>query len=196
MSKYLAVQCQTCMEVRISRANHDFNHCSCVEGGCYIDGDSRIRDDGAIGYYRVGGDYDNIKTFHVELPFSHLAIYSDYNTSKNKWQTIDTDLYPLIEIEHEVIEHGAEVKKTLFPSTPEGYVKFEDMDINSPVGSILVYTSNGGYDLERAEANKFLTVGKAYTMSSATIHNWKTDIMLEEFPNKIFNSVMFINALV
>ena len=52
-------------------------------------------------------------------------------------------------------------------------------------------TLNGGYDFDKAKANKYLYVGGEYTIEKTDVDNWHTDVYLEEFPNVKFNSVFF-----
>ena len=40
-----------------------------------------------------------------------------------------------------------------------------------------------------------LEVGKTYNVEGCVIHGWRTDVYLEEFPNKPFNSVIFDDDL-
>lgn len=45
------------------------------------------------------------------------------------------------------------------------------------------------YLTERAE--KYLEVGKEYTVERTTVHSWQTDVELQEFPGVEFNSEIF-----
>ena len=36
-----------------------------------------------------------------------------------------------------------------------------------------------------------LTIGKEYTVTDIEVHSWHTRVILEEFPNTEFNSVLF-----
>jgi hypothetical protein len=107
MTKYLAIRCQLCKSVIISRARHDWNCCKCYDNGtaatetepmvestgCYIDGDSNV-DSG--GYVRLGGRH--FDQFYVELPFSATEVYVDYAKQIDKLMFIDIKKYPLIDI--------------------------------------------------------------------------------------------------
>jgi hypothetical protein len=103
-TRYLALQCNICKSVIISRAHHDFNGCACHNNGgsgIFIDGDSSV-DSG--GYIRIGGHPENISYFHVDLPFTRKEIYDDWNRRLDKFKFIDTNLYPLIPQEKESLD--------------------------------------------------------------------------------------------
>lgn len=65
------------------------------------------------------------------------------------------------------------------------------MDIYSPKGTKVIYTGKGGYDSDREFANKYLTIGEEYIVEKTDVHNWSTDVYLQELPDKPFNSVHF-----
>lgn len=49
----------------------------------------------------------------------------------------------------------------------------------------------GGYDGDKKHAMKFLKEGEFYTVDYTEVSSWHTDVFLEEFPGKAFNSVHF-----
>lgn len=100
-TRYLAFQCPVCKDVIISRANHDFNTCSCGSEGIYVDGDSFYDPKNKYAsWYRIGysNDHGIPKGYYVDLPVTRQEMYQDWNTRTNKWAKIDVKLYPLIEI--------------------------------------------------------------------------------------------------
>ncbi len=48
-----------------------------------------------------------------------------------------------------------------------------------------------GYDYDREKAQKYLEIGKEYTIEMTEVDSWNTDVWLQEFPNVKFNSVFF-----
>lgn len=65
------------------------------------------------------------------------------------------------------------------------------MPINSEKGTKVVYTATGGHDLQIETANKYLKKGQIYTVLRTDIHNFHTDVYLQEVPDISFNSVHF-----
>jgi len=53
------------------------------------------------------------------------------------------------------------------------------------------YTLSNGYDHDKEIAQKYLEVGKEYTVEETQVNSWNTDVLLQEFPNVKFNSVFF-----
>lgn len=51
----------------------------------------------------------------------------------------------------------------------------------------------GGYDSDAKQVEKYLKEGEWYTVDHTDIHNWSTDVYLQEFPNTSFNSVCFVD---
>lgn len=97
-TKYVALQCQNCKDVIISRAHYDFNTCSCFVSeddslGCYIDGDSRV--DSPHRDYRIGYGKLEPKIYYVTLPYSVIQIFQDWNKRIDQFARIDINLYPL-----------------------------------------------------------------------------------------------------
>jgi len=68
----------------------------------------------------------------------------------------------------------------------------ETMNIYAEKGAKLVFLNRNGRDHESAEARKHgLTEGAIYTVERTEVGGWYTDVYLQEFPDKSFNSVMF-----
>ena len=53
------------------------------------------------------------------------------------------------------------------------------------------YTFNAGYDYDKQKAEKYLELGKEYTIDYTIVDSCSTDVYLKEFPNIKFNSVFF-----
>lgn len=49
----------------------------------------------------------------------------------------------------------------------------------------------GDYSHDEQTANKYLQLGKEYTIERTEVHNWYTDVYLIEIPDIRFNSVFF-----
>ena len=67
----------------------------------------------------------------------------------------------------------------------------QDLDIQKEKNLELIYTGEGGSDSDRALANKYLKIGQTYKVKDINVLAWHTDIILEDFPNIDFNSVLF-----
>lgn len=52
----------------------------------------------------------------------------------------------------------------------------------------------GGYVDDKKHAMKFLKEGGVYTVDYTQVGSWHTDVFLEEFPDKLFNSVHFAES--
>ena len=65
------------------------------------------------------------------------------------------------------------------------------MNIEAISGTKVLYTGKGGYNSDKEYANKFLNVGQIYVVNTTIIHSYSTDVILEEFPEELFNSVHF-----
>ena len=50
---------------------------------------------------------------------------------------------------------------------------------------------NSGYDPDREQVKRLLTLGQEYTISRIERGGWHTSFMLEEHPGEWFNSVHF-----
>lgn len=68
------------------------------------------------------------------------------------------------------------------------------MDIYSKEDTKVRYTGKGGYDSDKAFADRFLIVGNVYTVQFTDVGGFHTDVYLKQFPNEAFNSVMFENC--
>lgn len=68
------------------------------------------------------------------------------------------------------------------------------MDINTADGEQVHFTNTNGYDRERQYAATILTVGVPYTVLSVNVESYSSTVQLAEFPNQLFNTVMFENA--
>ena len=67
------------------------------------------------------------------------------------------------------------------------------MDINSPKGTQIKFTANGGYDYEKIAALKILKYNETYTIEEIFVGEWVTKVVLAGFPKKYFNSCLFEN---
>lgn len=66
------------------------------------------------------------------------------------------------------------------------------MRIDAPKGTKIKYSfEQNGYPHDQTHAQKFLKLGEVYTVKKTVIHNWTTDVWLEEIPTTVFNSVHF-----
>lgn len=50
---------------------------------------------------------------------------------------------------------------------------------------------NNGYESENKDAREILELDAIYTVDYTDVSGWSTAVILEEFPNKRFNSVLF-----
>jgi hypothetical protein len=60
-----------------------------------------------------------------------------------------------------------------------------------PKGSKVVYLGENGLDYHRELADKYLEVGKSYTVSGSQTFGWHSEVELAEAPGVLFNTVMF-----
>ncbi|MNC13981.1 hypothetical protein D3C87_2115180 [compost metagenome] len=66
------------------------------------------------------------------------------------------------------------------------------MDIYSPMGTKVRFApGNNGYESENAAARQVLELNAIYTIDHTDVGSWSTDVTLQEFPSKRFNSVLF-----
>lgn len=70
-------------------------------------------------------------------------------------------------------------------------MKIDYMDINSPEGTKIIFTANGGYDLQIDNAKNILSLNSVYTVQYIDIRDWCSYVTLKEFPDKIFNTALF-----
>jgi len=68
------------------------------------------------------------------------------------------------------------------------------MNIESKKGDKVIFTGKGGYDSENEYARNHLKVDQIYVVDYTIIHNFNTEVILEGFPKKKFNSVLFDDA--
>lgn len=72
--------------------------------------------------------------------------------------------------------------------------EYNSMDIFSPKGTKIVFSAGGGVDSDIIKGNKFLEIGKEYTVSKVKVSDWFSFVTLEEFPDEEFNTAMFTNS--
>ncbi len=66
------------------------------------------------------------------------------------------------------------------------------MNIHAQTGDkVICSTFDAGYPLEQEHAKKHLVIGQQYTVDYTVIHDWSTDVYLQELPEIRFNSVFF-----
>lgn len=65
------------------------------------------------------------------------------------------------------------------------------MNIYSKRGTKIVFIGENGYDHDKASAKEILKVGQEYTVQSIDVRSCISYVILEEFQNKTFNTVMF-----
>jgi hypothetical protein len=66
------------------------------------------------------------------------------------------------------------------------------MNIYSIYGHrVVCSTFNAGYEFDKQVAEKYLELGKTYTIDYTVVHNSSTEVYLLEIPNISFNSVFF-----
>lgn len=67
----------------------------------------------------------------------------------------------------------------------------EPIDIYSPSGTKVKFNDCHGHDWEREEARKILNTTDIYTIEYIDVGDWSSNLYLKEFPNTLFNSVLF-----
>jgi hypothetical protein len=68
----------------------------------------------------------------------------------------------------------------------------ESMDIYSPQGTKVVFTNSQGHDFEPVQAVQAgLIPMETYTVMRVEVGGWSSKVILEEFPDHRFNTVMF-----
>ena len=80
----------------------------------------------------------------------------------------------------------------------KGYAKRSCNEPTKPLakenyGEVIFKYPNYGYPSDQVIAKKYLEVGKSYAVKSKHVGDWRTDIILMEFPNIGFNSVLFVD---
>ena len=70
------------------------------------------------------------------------------------------------------------------------------MDIYAKSGHRVIVskqTAHNGYDSDKGDVEKHLEIGKIYNIHSTNVSQSSTSIVLQQFPDKNWNSVNFIN---
>lgn len=72
--------------------------------------------------------------------------------------------------------------------------QYPDMDIYAPAGTKVrpIYYKGepcNGTDYDKTLVKRHLAEGATFTVESTDVHNWSTDVHLEEVPHVAFNSV-------
>lgn len=88
--------------------------------------------------------------------------------------------------------------------TNKGFEKFlkdmeeseetETMNIHAQPGTkikVTEKTAQNGYEGDKEKVQKYLSIGKTYTVGYTQVYGWCTDVYLQELPGKAFNSVNF-----
>lgn len=65
------------------------------------------------------------------------------------------------------------------------------MNIYAKKGAKVRYTGEGGYDGDKEQSDKHLTVGEVYTVENTSVGGWSTSVLLQEVEKERFNSVHF-----
>ena len=59
---------------------------------------------------------------------------------------------------------------------------------------VKLVTFSAGYEHEQETTQKHLELGKEYTVEKTVVHNWSTDVYLQEVLGIRFNSVFFVDV--
>jgi hypothetical protein len=81
-------------------------------------------------------------------------------------------------------------------SDPDNILQHKAMDMYAKKGhkvSVTEKTINWGYNHDKEQANKFLEVGKIYTVKTTWVYDWDSKVELEEISNERFNTVHFVD---
>lgn len=65
------------------------------------------------------------------------------------------------------------------------------MNVHAKSGDKVVYLDEGGHEFQRVSARKILKKYHVYTVDRTDVSDFHTDLFLKEFPDELFNSVMF-----
>jgi len=68
------------------------------------------------------------------------------------------------------------------------------MNIHAKEGDKIIVTEKtikNGSDTERSRAEKYIEVGKIYTVDSIVVMAWTSRVFLKELPKLMFNTVLF-----
>lgn len=86
--KITAVKCSDCGEIVYSRANHDFNTCSCFTNE--INGTGVFIDGGPNGeYIRYGWSSQRPELIDIEIDATKEELYTDWNKGYNKFGKVN-----------------------------------------------------------------------------------------------------------
>lgn len=55
------------------------------------------------------------------------------------------------------------------------------------------HSIKNGHDFDKEQVKKYLKVGQFYTIEKMDVYDFNSNVVLEEFPELIFNSVNFID---
>jgi len=70
------------------------------------------------------------------------------------------------------------------------------MNIHAKEGDRIIVTEEtikNGSDTDRKKAEKFLEIGKIYTVDSIVVMAWASRVFIKELPKRMFNTVLFKN---
>lgn len=56
---------------------------------------------------------------------------------------------------------------------------------------VVVKTLNAGSTYDKCLARKLLSIGSIYSVKAVSVGGWMSYVELNEFPNKVFNTVFF-----
>ena len=91
MLEITGIKCPKCNTIIYSRARHDFHWCPC----------NTIYIDGGFEYVKMGYKTTLPKTVKFSLEVTKKELYGDWNSSENKFGTIDSEdqIMDIVEIE-------------------------------------------------------------------------------------------------
>jgi len=64
----------------------------------------------------------------------------------------------------------------------------------SPAGRKVVFLNDNGYDIQREHANRYFSEGNILTVKEIYVGRSSSEVEFEEWPNKMFNTVMFADV--
>ena len=65
------------------------------------------------------------------------------------------------------------------------------MDLNARPGDKVKYLGKNGTSMDRLTADYYFVPGESYIVKDMKVGGWSSEVMLEEVPDKWFNTVMF-----
>ena len=68
------------------------------------------------------------------------------------------------------------------------------MDIYAKAGTKVRFLNANGFDAERQNARKYLLTDQTYTVDSIKVGSFVSYVRLKEYPQTMFNTVMFEEA--